>query len=284
MTADRYIEPSLRDWMILRARAGADPDELLRPLLERGWDEADAVEAIDATMREYLAEHARQHGLPQPVRVPSPVAPNQGAAIVAGDRELRVVASLRVPRVVVFAGLLDDAECEALVALARPRLARSTVVDESSGASTVHAARTSETAAFQRGESPLVARLEARIAALLDWPVENGEGLQVQRYAPGAQYQPHYDWFDPQAPGSAAALALGGQRVATVVIYLNTPPRGGATVFPDGGFEAVAIRGNAVFFSYDRPHAITRTLHAGAPVIEGEKWIATKWLREGRHG
>jgi prolyl 4-hydroxylase len=25
---------------------------------------------------------------------------------------------------------------------------------------------------------------------------------------------------------------------------------------------------------------VTRTLHAGLPVVEGEKWVATKWLRE----
>ena len=39
--------------------------------------------------------------------------------------------------------------------------------------------------------------------------------------------------------------------------------------------------GSAVFFSYDRPDASTGTLHGGAPVLEGEKWVATKWLREG---
>ena len=42
------------------------------------------------------------------------------------------------------------------------------------------------------------------------------------------------------------------------------------------------VKGNAVFFSYDRPHPMTRSLHGGAPVIEGEKWVATKWLRERR--
>jgi prolyl 4-hydroxylase len=42
------------------------------------------------------------------------------------------------------------------------------------------------------------------------------------------------------------------------------------------------MRGNAVFFSYDRAHPSTKTLHEGAPVIEGEKWVATKWVREGR--
>ena len=64
--------------------------------------------------------------------------------------------------------------------------------------------------------------------------------------------------------------------------YLNTPEAGGATVFPDVGLQVAPVRGNAVFFSYDRPDPATRTLHGGAPVSAGEKWVATKWLREGR--
>ena len=77
-------------------------------------------------------------------------------------------------------------------------------------------------------------------------------------------------------------LKRGGQRVASIVMYLNTPLRGGATTFPDARFEVAAIKGNAVFFSYDRPHPMTATLHGGAPVVEGEKWVATKWLRAHR--
>jgi prolyl 4-hydroxylase len=64
-------------------------------------------------------------------------------------------------------------------------------------------------------------------------------------------------------------------------MYLNTPLAGGATTFPDVGFEVAPIKGNAIFFSYDRAHPSTGTLHAGAPVTEGEKWVATKWLRQG---
>jgi prolyl 4-hydroxylase len=45
--------------------------------------------------------------------------------------------------------------------------------------------------------------------------------------------------------------------------------------------EVQPIKGNAVFFSYDRPHPDTQSLHGGAPVREGEKWVATKWLRQG---
>jgi prolyl 4-hydroxylase len=69
--------------------------------------------------------------------------------------------------------------------------------------------------------------------------------------------------------------------VGTLVMYLNTPQQGGATVFPDAGLEVAPVRGSAVFFSYDRPHAITKTLHGGAPVLAGEKWVATKWMRQG---
>jgi len=63
-------------------------------------------------------------------------------------------------------------------------------------------------------------------------------------------------------------------------MYLNDVESGGATTFPDVGLRVLPIRGNAAFFSYDRPHPMTRTQHAGAPVVSGEKWIATKWLRE----
>jgi prolyl 4-hydroxylase len=69
--------------------------------------------------------------------------------------------------------------------------------------------------------------------------------------------------------------------VGTLVIYLNTPDQGGGTTFPDVGLEVGPIKGNAVFFSYDRPQAATRSLHGGAPVLAGEKWVATKWLRAG---
>ena len=73
-----------------------------------------------------------------------------------------------------------------------------------------------------------------------------------------------------------------GQRVGTIVMYLGEPEKGGATVFPDVHMEVAPKRGNAVFFSYERPHPSTKTLHGGAPVLAGMKWIATKWLRERR--
>ena len=172
-------------------------------------------------------------------------------------------------------GLLD-----ALIEAARPRMSRSLTVSTKTGGDEVNDDRTSQGMFFQRGENELVKTIEARIARLIRWPVEFGEGLQILQYVPGTEYKPHYDYFDPAEPGTPTILKRGGQRVGTVVMYLNEPEKGGGTIFPDVFFEVAPKRGNAVFFSYERPHSSTKTLHGGAPVVAGEKWIATKWLRE----
>jgi prolyl 4-hydroxylase len=169
-----------------------------------------------------------------------------------------------------------------MIALAAPRMARSETVHNASGGSEVHASRTSDGMFFERGEHPVCDVIERRIAALLNWPLENGEGLQVLRYRPGAEYKAHHDYFDPAQPGTPTILQRGGQRVASLVCYLNTPVAGGSTVFPDVALDVAAVKGNAVFFSYDKAHPTTKSLHGGSPVIDGEKWVATKWVRERR--
>ena len=279
----RRLGPELERWVVAQAIAGNGPGNVLQPLLDDGWGEQEAVDAVTEAVNAYVARTTEQSGLPMPERVPVPAEPNGASLLDGGDREVTVLASMLLPRVVVLGGLLSEEECDAMIELARPKLTRSTTVDPDSGGDMVHAARTSHGTSFVRGENAMCARIEARIARLLDWPLENGEGLQVLNYGPGAQYEPHYDYFDPEASGSAVTLRRGGQRVASVVMYLNTPECGGATVFPEVHFEIAAVKGNAVFFSYDRPHPMTKSLHGGAPVLAGEKWIATKWLRIGPH-
>ena len=278
-----HLTEELERWVLEQATSGIAPQVVVQRLVEAGWDEQQAMDAIAGAVNAYVARGGQAQGLPLPAKVPVPVEPNGTCLLDGGDREVRVLASMLLPRVVVLGGLLSDEECDAMIELARPRLERSTTVEPESGGDMVHPDRTSFGMGFARGENALCARIEARIARLLEWPVDHGEALQVLNYGPGAQYKPHHDYFDPAMPGSEVLLRRGGQRVATVVMYLNTPERGGATVFPESHFEVAAVKGNAVFFSYDRPHAMTRTLHGGAPVLAGEKWIVTKWLRAAEH-
>ena len=274
--------PALTAWIIEQANANRPANEVLASMLASGWDEDVAATVFEQTMTTHVADLTASGKLPPVVAVPDPLPHGTRATVWAGDREVTVIVTLAEPRVVVFGNLLSGEECDEIIALARTRLARSETVQTATGATEVNEARTSQGMFFDRGEHPVCKRIELRMAALLNWPVENGEGLQVLRYGPGAEYKPHYDYFDPDQPGTPTILKRGGQRVASLVCYLNSPALGGATVFPDAKLDVTPLKGNAVFFSYDRPHPLTRSLHGGAPVIEGEKWVATKWLRQGR--
>ncbi len=296
----QVVTPELRQWIVQQAGAGHSIEQVLGAMTAGGWDEEVALDALELTLGDHLrnataAQNAsgsqarqlatrladRDANLPPPSEVPGRHLSVEQPVVRAADRDVRIVATLGNPRVVVIADLLSGAECDELIEQARGRLARSETVHTRTGSSEVNDARTSLGMFFRPGETPVVARLEARIAALLQWPVENGEGLQILRYRPGAEYKPHYDYFDPIEKGTPTILKRGGQRVGSVVVYLQQPEGGGATVFPDVDFAVAAQRGHACFFSYDRPHPSTRSLHGGAPVTEGEKWVATKWLREG---
>jgi len=203
--------------------------------------------------------------------------------IDTADRGVRILFALNAPRVVLFGGLLSAEECDEMVRLATPKLSRSTVVNAATGAYDVHEARTSRGAHFERGENELVRKIEERIADLTSMPVENGEPIQILHYLPGAEYKPHFDYFDPKLQGNDKVLAMGGQRIATLIMYLNDVESGGSTIFPDIGLDVLPHKGNAVFFAYssERGELDSRTLHGGSPVAGGEKWIATKWIRVG---
>jgi len=205
--------------------------------------------------------------------------PNQ---IDAGDRVVQILMALNAPRVVLFGDLLAPTECEALIEMSRGKLERSNVVDRQTGRYERHPDRTSEGTYFRRAENELIARIETRIAELTGCPIERGEPIQVLHYNPGTEYKPHFDYFDPADSGNRQVLSMGGQRVATLIMYLNDVQGGGSTVFPEIGLDVLPRRGNAVFFAYsdDQGRLDPRTLHGGSPVAAGEKWIATKWLRQ----
>ncbi|MGE0333347.1 MAG: 2OG-Fe(II) oxygenase [Ramlibacter sp.] len=282
------LTPELQHWVDDQISAGHSRPELLQSMILNGWDAAVASRALRAStarppaQARAAAPAAAGAASDRPPRLKVPRLALDGAPLFldGGDRQVAVLGNLANPAITILGGLLSDEECEALIEAARPAMKRSAVLDMATGASQVTDVRTSNGMFFQRGQNAVVARVEARLARLCGWPVENGEGIQVLQYGPGAEYRPHYDYFDPREPGTPTILQRGGHRVATIVMYLSEPARGGGTVFPDVGLEVGPRRGNAVFFSYDIPHPDSRTLHGGSPVQEGEKWIATKWLRE----
>lgn len=287
------VTPELRRWITSQIEAGRSPVELLNSMTAQGWPEGAALEIIERTLKTRLAQlkaratpdpaRAAQVELPPSVAVPQPLVGESPTSVTIDTHSISVLARFDKPRVMLFGNFLSAAECDSLIAATRGRLTPSQVIDTQTGGNRDHDGRTSEGMCFQRGESPLIERIERRIETLLGWPYENGEGLQILHYHIGQEYRPHFDYMDPSQSGAAPFLARGGQRVGTFIIYLNTPDAGGATSFPHASLEIAAQRGQALFFSYDRPHASTGSFHGGMPVLAGEKWIATKWLRESPH-
>lgn len=201
--------------------------------------------------------------------------------ITTPDRNVQVILSVEAPNIVVLGNVLSDAECDALIAYGEERMTRSHTV-ASSGGSQVDAGRTSDGCMMQRGEIDVAAKLEARLAHIVNWPVERGEGLQLLRYGVGAEYKPHFDWFDTRVSGHASNFGTAGQRVGTIVIYLNDVEAGGGTLFPELGLEVAPRKGGAVFFTNVTPDGrpCPLSLHGGSPVLSGVKYVATKWMRE----
>jgi prolyl 4-hydroxylase len=290
MTITVALSTGLRNWITDNLQRGNSPDAMIETLVvSQKFEPRIARGLVDAFVS------ARAAGTPPPehtVKLDTPAPEYQyetpriaaGNVIRAVDAEIRVLQRLERPIIVLLEGVLSAAECSELIELARPRLQRSTVVDPRTGTNTVADYRNSEGMFFRLGETALVARLDERISALMNCPVENGEGLQVLRYGTGGHTAPHFDFKIPSNATNSESIARSGQRLSTLIIYLNDVAQGGETVFPVVGLSVTPRRGNGVYFEYTNSHMQVdqRSLHAGAPVAQGEKWVVTKWMRTRR--
>jgi prolyl 4-hydroxylase len=201
--------------------------------------------------------------------------------VTLDGQQIQVAMRVTAPDVVLLDNFMTHEECDAFCELSKSTLVKSTVVDDATGASVGHEHRTSMGTYFTLGQNDLVKKIEARIAEVTGTPVPNGEGIQILNYVGGGEYRPHFDYF-PDTIGGRVHTAKSGQRTITVIMYLNEVKAGGATVLPSINLSVYPKKGSALYFSYlnSKGQVDPSTLHGGAPVIQGEKWIATKWIRE----
>lgn len=193
-------------------------------------------------------------------------------------------------RIFLWPGFLSPEEADHIRQIAEPNLLRSWVADNDDGHSELSNVRTSKGTFLRRRQDPIITRIENRIAMWTLLPVEHGEGLQVLRYKGGEKYDAHYDYFH-----DAENVKNGGNRVATVLMYLADTEEGGETAFPhvpapgdNEGFSECARpflaakpkKGDAILFHSMTPEAQLEegSMHVACPVIRGEKWSAAKWI------
>lgn len=192
-----------------------------------------------------------------------------GDTIVTEDREIQIISRVEEPLIVVLENVLSDEECESLIELSKDSMKRSKI-----GASReVDNIRTSSGTFLEENET--VAIIEKRVSSIMNIPVEHGEGLHILKYTPGQEYKAHYDYF------AEHSRAAENNRISTLVMYLNDVEEGGETFFPKLNLSIAPKKGSAVYFEYfyNDKSLNELTLHGSAPVIKGEKWVATQWMK-----
>lgn len=238
----------------------------------------DALEAHWAIALRYLAL-AAEGGL----------ASARAESDIVGTDVLQLLAARpfeyasRDPRILVSRGFASGAECDWLVAAARPRLMPAEVYDPQTGKGfEAGDIRNNSAAAFGILETGvLLCALRNRLRACFALGGHDFEPLMVLHYGTGQQFAPHFDFIDPEQPGLREDIQAKGQRVATLLIYLNDDFTGGQTAFDAIGYSFKGAKGDAlIFWNTDAQGLPDRRMrHAGMPPLSGEKWVLSQWIR-----
>lgn len=177
----------------------------------------------------------------------------------------------------VLRGFLDDESCAGLIARIDRDRRPSEIADDMGVANF----RTSETCDLD-WRDPLVSEVDRKIANLLGLALDSSEPIQGQRYAPGQEFKPHTDTFEPGGYDFYRHTADTGQRTWTAMVYLNRPEDGGATRFKTIAKTIQPEAGKLVAWNNLLPDGRPNpaTLHQGMKVRRGTKYIITKWFRE----
>ncbi|CAH2061407.1 unnamed protein product [Thlaspi arvense] len=204
------------------------------------------------------------------------------------------------PRTFHFPNFATKQQCEAIINMAKHKLKPSllalrkgqTVADTNQNVRT----STGVFIASYEDESGILAAIEEKIAIATKLPRDNYEPFNILRYRLGQKYDSHRDAFDEVEYGTQRS-----QRLATFLLYLSSVEEGGETMFPfengrnmNGrydyqkciGLKVKPKQGDAIFFYNLLPNGTIdqRSLHGSCPVIKGEKWVATKWIRDQSYG
>jgi prolyl 4-hydroxylase len=181
---------------------------------------------------------------------------------------------------VIIDSVLSKDDCKYIIEKANSLFSRSTVV----GTEGVDESRTSETAWIPK-DDPVAQKVFNKACELTGKHIGCCEDLQVVRYKPGTYYRAHHDSCCDDSDACKSFESRGGQRIGTLLVYLNDEFTDGETHFPDhGDVKMKAPPGSAIFFkplASDEPKCHPKALHAGLPISSGTKYVCNAWVREG---
>lgn len=135
------------------------------------------------------------------------------------------------------------------------------------------------------------AEIRKRVSEFTGWPESHFEETTYIRYNEGEKFGFHQDYHVDHKDEKAQSFheercGHGGNRVATVLLYLNEVEigAGGHTYFPWIDCAIRPEQGKLLYFqyNYDDENYMSNlhTQHEGLPVEKGSKYVVTIWIRE----
>lgn len=211
-------------------------------------------------------------------------------------RKVDIFIDRPASRIHTIENFMSAEECAAVEERAKPILHDATVAD-GSGGSKLSESRKAKQAGIKvhwdkEKEGDLIARVSRRVYDyvnnVLPFEIkENGQEdlMSIQYFGRGPNDEAP-DRYMPHCDGDCNGLEFKpGNRMATIVMYCETPEVGGATRFRNSNVHIKPKQYAATFFSYIDPETMKMddgfTEHSGCPVVEGEKKIVTQWVRLG---
>ncbi len=185
------------------------------------------------------------------------------------------------PKVYIIDDFFSASEGEQLMKVAAAQMDRAKVSSDKEGV--LSNARTNSLAWVRHATNLITTELGQRIAREVNLPLANAESYQVIHYGEKQEYRAHFDAYDMNTERGKRCTARGGQRLTTVLGYINAPEGGGSTYFPKLDINVAAKPGRLLIFSNVVPGTTTvhpKSLHAGMPVTAGEKWAFNLWFHE----
>lgn len=181
------------------------------------------------------------------------------------------------PPVFLVQDFLTPSECDFLISAASNSFTPAPIVGPGSGE--LSSSRTSSTCYLCREDLPLLMK---KIYFLTGKPPEHCELPQVGRYLKDQKYLQHFDAFDLSNEDGRRFASNGGQRVVTVLVYLNDVNEGGHTSFPNLNLSIKPRQGNALVFfpSTVDGYLDKMALHAAKPAVD-TKFVSQIWIRQG---
>lgn len=261
---------------------GGPADPALAMAISRS--DAARTQYLDQRLDAYLQKQnvASTHVEPRALDIDWPLL-DRALPLLATDMPLPAAEILHAaPQIRRLPAAIHPLVLDAVINLAAPLVTRSQIVDARTGETRADPMRTSSHVTLgPRQHDHVLEALERCISRVSGIPVLNGEFPQILRYRPGEEFTPHVDFFNESEAGAYQSLADGGQRAQTVLIYLNDDYTGGNTTFPLLQLDLRSRCGDILHFhNIDADSVGYRdTLHAGMPVMTGEKWLLSQWIR-----